>query len=92
MFKQLFGWNQPKKGSASAAKERLQIIVSHQNKDNSLVNDSGNFVQKLQNELISVLAKYVNVTEDQVRVSLENSGKSSVLELNVTLPENAENQ
>ena len=87
MFGKMFNWNKPNKGSASAAKERLQIIVSHQGKNNDQ-QDALNYVEKLQSELISVIAKYVKVTEDQVKVSLENSGKSSVLELNVTLPEN----
>lgn len=84
----MFNWNKPNKGSASAAKERLQIIVSHQGKNKGDEGDASNYVEKLQSELISVIAKYVKVTEDQVKVSLENSGKSSVLELNVTLPEN----
>ncbi|MEE2769942.1 MAG: cell division topological specificity factor MinE [Pseudomonadota bacterium] len=87
MFGKMFNWNKPNKGSASAAKERLQIIVSHQGKNNDQ-QDASNYVEKLQSELISVIAKYVKVTEDQVKVTLENSGKSSVLELNVTLPEN----
>ena len=87
MFGKMFNWNKPNKGSASAAKERLQIIVSHQGKNNDQ-QDALNYVEKLQSELISVIAKYVKVTEDQVKVSLENSGKSSVLELNVTLHEN----
>lgn len=87
MFSKIFNWNKPSQGSASAAKERLQIIVSHQGKNKSSQGDASNYVEKLQSELISVIAKYVKVTEDQVKVSLENSGKSSVLELNVTLPE-----
>lgn len=87
MFSKIFSWNKPNKGSASAAKERLQIIVSHQGKHQTNPGDASNYVEKLQSELISVIAKYVKVTEDQVKVSLENSGKSSVLELNVTLPE-----
>lgn len=86
MLKNLFKWKQPKRGSASAAKERLQIIVSHRHQSNHDKDDSG-FVKQLQSELIAVIAKYVKISEDQVRVSLENSGKSSVLELNVTLPE-----
>ena len=88
MFGKIFSWKNSNKGSASAAKERLQIIVSHQGKNIKDESDASNYVEKLQSELISVIAKYVKVTEDQVKVSLENSGKSSVLELNVTLPEN----
>jgi cell division topological specificity factor len=88
MLKNFFQWKQPKRGSASAAKERLQIIVSHRHQSKH-DKDNGGFVKQLQSELIAVIAKYVKVTEDQVRVSLENSGKSSVLELNVTLPEEA---
>lgn len=88
MLSKVFNWGKSNKGSASAAKERLQIIVSHQGKNKAEPGYSSNYVEELQSELISVIAKYVKVTEDQVKVSLENSGKSSVLELNVTLPEN----
>ena len=78
--------NRPKNiASASLAKERLQIIVSHERRTE---NDT-DFLPKLQRELVEVIAKYVAIDQDQVKVELERSGNCSILELNITLP-NAE--
>ncbi len=69
------------KKSASIAKERLQIIVSHESADNK------DFIRDLQQELLDVISKYVDIDREQIRVQLDQSGDHSVLELNVTLPE-----
>lgn len=73
------------KNTASLAKERLQIIVSHERK----AEHNADFLPNLQRELIEVIAKYVAIDQDQVKVELERAGNCSVLELNITLP-NAE--
>lgn len=72
-----------KKQSASIAKERLQIIVSHESTRQS----GADIVQQLQKELIEVLSKYIKVDQNLIKVQLERNGDHSVLELNVTLPE-----
>lgn len=73
----------PKKRSgAQLAKERLQIIVSHE----STRQHGPDFIKKLQSELLEVMSKYINIEKDQIRVQLERNGDQSVLELNVTLP------
>ena len=41
----------------------------------------------MQEEILAVLAKYVNVSRDQVSVHLERMGDNSVLELNITMPD-----
>lgn len=74
---------QRKRQSASIAKERLQIIVSHESTRKS----GADIVQQLQKELIEVLSKYIKVDQDLIKVQLERNGDHSVLELNVTLPE-----
>lgn len=79
----IFG-NRPK-NTASLAKERLQIIVSHERR----TENNSDFLPKLQQELIEVIAKYVNIDQEQVKVELERTGNCSILELNITLP-NAE--
>jgi len=75
--------SQPKT-TASVAKERLQIIVSHERGKRS----SPDFLPRLQKELLEVIAKYVPIEHDQVKVELERSGDFAILELNVTLPDN----
>jgi cell division topological specificity factor len=76
--------NKPK-NTATLAKERLQIIVSHERR----TENNSDFLPKLQQELIEVIAKYVDIDQDQVKVELERTGNCSILELNITLP-NAE--
>ena len=71
--------------SALIAKERLQIIVAHE----SVATDDPDFIRKLQDEMLDVICKYININRNQVRVQLEQRGEHSVLELNVTLDEAA---
>jgi cell division topological specificity factor len=69
--------------SAKIAKERLQIVLSHQH-----FTGMGNtdFLPALRNELLMVISKYVNVDKDQINVQLQHNNSCSVLELNITLP------
>ena len=69
--------------SAKVAKERLQILVAH---DRSRVN-SPDYLPQLQQEIMAVIRKYVAINEDDVSVHLEQQGTTSILELNVTLPD-----
>jgi cell division topological specificity factor len=69
--------------SASVAKERLQIIISHERTQRH----TPDYLPKLQEEILAVIAKYVPINRDKVSVNLERIGDSSVLELNVTVPD-----
>jgi len=73
----------PKKNTASIAKERLQIIVAHERSKRN----QPDYLPALQQEILEVIRKYVQVDQDQVDVQLDNNGDCSVLELNVTLSE-----
>lgn len=69
--------------SASMAKERLQIIVAHErNKRNA-----PDYLPLLQQEILEVIRKYVEIDQDHVAVQIDNSNNCSVLELNITLPD-----
>lgn len=72
-----------KKNTASMAKERLQIIVAHERG----MRDQPDYLPQLQQELIAVIRKYVQIDDDMVQVELDRNDDCSVLELNVTLPE-----
>lgn len=74
------------KPSASIAKERLQIIISHERKEQQ----RPDFLSKLQKEIIAVIAKYVAIDQDSVTVQLDQSGDQAILELNVAMPDNFE--
>lgn len=70
--------------TARKAKERLQILVSHQRAKNG-----GNldFIPQLKQELINVISKYVSVDTNQIQVELQQNANCSILELNITLNE-----
>lgn len=70
-----------RKQTASLAKERLQIIISHEK-----VKASRDYLPMLQRDLVSVIAKYTEIDEDHVQVALDERDNCSVLELNITLP------
>ena len=68
--------------TAKVAKERLQIIIAHERGQR----DQPDFMMQMQQELLDVIAKYVPINRDDVRVELERVDGCSVLELNVVLP------
>lgn len=76
-----FGFGTPRP-SASIARDRLQIVLSHQRNEGS----DADFLPKLRNELLEVLSKYINVDKEQINVQLQRTENRSVLELNITLP------
>jgi cell division topological specificity factor len=81
----LLSYLRKRKNTASVAKERLQIIISHERSQRS----TPDYLPKLQEEILAVIAKYVRINKDQVIVNLERMGDSAVLELNVTMPDEA---
>lgn len=81
LFSFLFGGKQ--KTSASAAKERLQIIIA---RERHLVNGP-DFMPALHQELIAVISKYVKVNPEDIKISLDKQGNLEVLDVNVVLPD-----
>ena len=81
-FLEMFRSSRP--SSASTAKERLQIIVAREGRNASL---SPDYLQRMQQELLEVVRKYVMITQDHVKVNLDREGNYEVLELNITLPD-----
>jgi cell division topological specificity factor len=73
--------------SASVAKERLQLIIAH---ERSGLSNKPDFLPALQRELVAVVAKYVSVDLDDIKISLEKQGNYEVLEVNIFLPENSD--
>lgn len=76
----------PSKKSADVARERLQIVLSHQRLDGG----DTDFLPKMRNELLCVISKYVKIDKEQINVQLQRNGSCSVLELNITLPTSVE--
>lgn len=80
----LFGQKQK---TATVAKERLQLIIA---RERSGEQGAPDFLPALQKELIGVISKYVNVSQNDIKVSLEKQGNFEVLEVNIVLPEAAQ--
>ena len=81
----IFNYLRKRTSTASVAKERLQIIISHERTQRR----TPDYLPKLQEEILNVIAKYVRINKDQVSVNLERLGDNAVLELNVTMPDQA---
>lgn len=77
-----------KKGSASVAKERLQILVAHDRTER----DQPSYLPKLQREILDVIRKYVEVDVNSISVNYEQEGTREILELNIVLPDPGHNR
>jgi len=73
------------KKTASVAKERLQIILAHERAGRGTA--TPDYLPALQEELMAVIAKYIHVDRDSLKVQLDKHDQYDVLELNITLPE-----
>lgn len=69
--------------TAKCAKERLQIIIAHERNENS----KPDYLPLLQKEILAVIAKYVEIKNEDVKIELDRKEGCSILELNVTLPQ-----
>ena len=75
-----------RKPTANVAKERLQIILAHERSRRN----APDFLPALQQEIIAVIAKYVNIDPAAVNIKLESDGDYEILEVNVPIPEDAQ--
>lgn len=74
-----------KKGTAAIAKERLQIIISHERK-----RYNPDYLAKMQQELLDVIAKYITIERESIKIEYGKDGGNSILALNVTLQDSEE--
>ncbi len=75
-----------KNSSAAIARERLQIIVTHERAGNN----APDYIPAMKQDILAVIRRYVKVAEEHVNINFEAHSNVSVLELNVTLPEDAQ--
>lgn len=68
--------------SAVQAKERLQIVMAHERAGRT----GPDYLPMLQQELLAVIAKYIDIDQNKVEVKLDRGGDCSTLELNIELP------
>ena len=72
-----------KKNTAATAKDRLQIIIAQER----VQSQAPDYLPMLKKELMEVLARYVNISPHDIRISQEQHDGLEMLELNITLPE-----
>ncbi|HEX4872234.1 MAG TPA: cell division topological specificity factor MinE [Nevskiaceae bacterium] len=72
------------KASAAQAKERLLLVVSHQRAGRA---NGPEWLPRLREELLAVVRKYVQVSDEAVDVKLQREEGEDVLAMSVTLPE-----
>jgi cell division topological specificity factor len=77
-----------RKKTANIAKERLQIILAREHGEQS----GPDFLPELKKDILAVVGKYVNIDYDQVQVTLDSSDNCDILELNITLPDDVQDQ
>jgi cell division topological specificity factor len=68
--------------TATTAKDRLQVIISHERVSRT----REDFLPKLQQELIAVVSRYVAVDPEKVLVNLERGADLSTLAIEIELP------
>ena len=78
----IFDFLLPKKKTACVAKERLQIIISHERTNNT----APDFLPKMRKELIAVIAKYIPLQEDQINIQMHRQDNHSTIEMNFVIP------
>ena len=71
-----------RKKSANVAKDRRKLILAHERDA-----DGPDFLPALQEELLAVIAKYIPVDKENIKVSMERRGDYEVLELNILFPD-----
>lgn len=72
--------------SARLAKDRLQVLIAHSRSDRT----GPDYLPMLRQDILDVIKRYVSVGDDALSVQIDQQEECDVLELNVTLPEDAE--
>ena len=75
--------NNKKNSSAAEAKERLQVIIAHERG----AAKKPDYLPQLQRDLLEVIKKYVDISDDKLDIKVDCIGGLSTLEVNVELPE-----
>ena len=72
--------------TAKLAKDRLQVLIAHSRTDRT----GPDYLPMLRQDILDVIKKYVAVGDDALSVQIDQQDDCDVLELNITLPEDAE--
>ncbi len=71
-----------RRGSAPVARERLQILLSHER----VLSGKTDLVAVLQEEILAVVAKHIAVDRDKIQIKLDRGEAVSLLEIDIEVP------
>lgn len=83
-FLDIFKGENKKDGSAKAAKDRLQILISNDISEKTL---NSVMVRQMQSDILNVVRKYINITDDDIDIEVAIENGKEILGLNITFPE-----
>jgi cell division topological specificity factor len=76
----------PPQRSADKAKERLQVLLALERNSSSVPS----FLPELQDDILKVISKYVQIDNDKVLIEVERGPDVSMLDINIELPSASE--
>ena len=71
-----------RRGSAPVARERLQILLSHER----VLSGKTDLVAVLQEEILAVVAKHIALDRDKIQIKLDRGEAVSLLEIDIEVP------
>jgi cell division topological specificity factor len=72
-----------RRSTAPVARERLQILLSH---ERGIVSGQPDLVAMLREEILAVIAKHISVDRDKVLVKMDRGEGVSTLEVDIEIP------
>ena len=86
LLDRIFG--RPPKNTAVEARDRLKILLAQER----VTTGGPDFLPMMKQEILEVIAKYIAIDKDQVKVQMQRQQGVSVLELEVELSQQAQNK
>ncbi|MFY2658220.1 cell division topological specificity factor MinE [Achromobacter xylosoxidans] len=69
--------------SATQAKERLMVMISHEHLDQG----RSDFLPQLQKEIMQLLSKYLNIDQVEASVKMAKEDGTDLLQVEIILPQ-----
>ena len=78
----MFGFFRRRTNSAPVARERLQLLLSHER----VAGSQSQLVAVLQEEILAVIARHMQVDRDKVKVTMDRGDEVSTLAIDIEMP------
>lgn len=79
----LFSYFRKQNSSATAARDRLSVILATERSSRS--SDGASFLPQMREEILAVIAKYVKIDRSEVEITVGRDGGTDVVEINIPL-------